>query len=129
MSGQVRAIWRPWLIWARLRQRSVRLRSPGREEFIRRFAPGRTFVDVGAMWNVDGRIAFLAEECQATPVTAIDLMPATPAFEGDHRRRNSRTRFVHGDINDESVVKAAGPHEIVWCSGVLYHAPTPLLTL
>jgi hypothetical protein len=81
------------------------------------------------MWNVDGRIAFLAEECQATAVTAIDLMPATPAFEADHRRRNSRIRFVHGDVNDESVVKAAGPHEVVWCSGVLYHAPNPLLTL
>jgi hypothetical protein len=103
--------------------------APGREEFIRRFAPGRSFVDVGAMWNVDGRIAFLAEECHATAVTAIDLMPATPTFEATHRQRNSQVRFVHGDVNDDAVVKAAGPHEVVWCAGVLYHAPNPLLTL
>ena len=127
MSG--RALWRPWLIAARIRQRQVRANAAPREDFVRRFAPGRSFIDVGAMWSVDGEIAFLAEACGATAVTAIDLMPATPVFEESQRRRRSRVRFICGDVNDQAVIDTAGPHDVVWCSGVLYHAPNPLLTL
>jgi hypothetical protein len=119
----------PWSILARWRQRQVRLNAAPREEFIRRFAPGRSFVDVGAMWNVNGQMAFLAEDCGATAVTAIDVMSPTEAFEAEHRRRDSKVRFLRGDIHDASVVEAAGPHDVVWCSGVVYHAPNPLLTL
>jgi hypothetical protein len=38
-------------------------------------------------------------------------------------------RFVQGDVHDPATVAATGPHDVVWCSGVLYHAPHPLLTL
>lgn len=122
-------IWRPWSVAARLRERGARRRTPPREELIRRHAPGRSFIDVGAMWSVHGRIAFLAEECRATAVTALDLMPASGPFEAEHRRRRSNVRFIQGDLHDPDVIEAAGPHEVVWCSGVLYHSPNPLLTL
>ena len=81
------------------------------------------------MWNVNGRIAFLAEEYGASPVTAIDVMPATEEFDAEHHRRSSTVRFVRGDVHDETVVAEVGPHDVVWCSGVLYHAPNPMLTL
>jgi hypothetical protein len=38
-------------------------------------------------------------------------------------------RFVHGDIHDASAAAELGRHEVVWCSGLIYHAPNPLLTL
>ncbi len=38
-------------------------------------------------------------------------------------------RFVRGDLHDPATVAEVGPHEVVWCSGVLYHAPNPVLTL
>jgi hypothetical protein len=38
-------------------------------------------------------------------------------------------RFVHGDLHDPAVVDEVGVHDVVWCSGLLYHAPHPLLTL
>jgi SAM-dependent methyltransferase len=122
---------RAWLAAFRGR-RAVgrRLRpAPPREELIRRHAPGRSFLDVGCMWSVDGAVAFLAEEVGATAVTGVDLMAPSQRYAQEHARRNSVMRFVAGDLHDPSVVAEAGVHDVVWCSGVLYHAPNPLLTL
>jgi SAM-dependent methyltransferase len=114
----------------RLRRR--RLRRAGeaqREGLVRRYAPGRSFLDVGCMWNVHGGSAFLAEEAGASGVTGIDVMAATPEFEAEHARRGSRVRFVRGDVHDPAIVAEAGRHDVVWCYGVLYHVPDPVLTL
>jgi hypothetical protein len=81
------------------------------------------------MWNVDGAIAFLAEESGATSVTGLDLMPASGAFSAEHQRRSSSVRFLQGDLHDPEVIARVGVHDVVWCSGVIYHAPHPLLTL
>ena len=113
----------------RLRRRRRRGAEPAREDLVRRYAPGRSFLDVGCMWNVHGGIAFLAEEAGATRVTGIDVMAPTPQFEAEHARRASGVRFVRGDVHDPATVAEAGPHEVVWCSGVLYHSPNPVLAL
>ena len=102
-----------------------RVRRPPREELVARFASGRSFLDVGALWSVHGAIAFAARDAGATRVTALDIMAPTSQFaqcQGD-------VRFVQGDVHDPATVAAAGAHDVVWCSGVLYHAPHPLLTL
>lgn len=96
---------------------------------MRRYAAGKSFCDVGCMWKVHGRIAFVAEEAGATSVTGIDVMPATPAFETEHARRSSMVRFVRGDLHDPATIAVVGVHDVVWCSGVLYHAPNPMLAL
>jgi hypothetical protein len=124
----MRALAQTWIRAARLRQRARRHRPP-REELIDRFAPAKSFADVGCMWGVDGALAFAAEAAGATEVTGVDIMAATDAFAAEHARRGSRVRFVRGDIHDQSTAAAVGPHDVVWCSGVLYHAPNPLLTL
>jgi hypothetical protein len=122
--------WRLRMLAARAaRRRQQRGGSFDREELVRRHAAGRSFCDVGCMWKVSGRIAFVAEEAGATAVTGVDVLPATPEFEAEHARRDSRVRFVHGDLNDAATVAEVGPHQVVWCSGVLYHAPNPVLTL
>ena len=81
------------------------------------------------MWGIDGRIAFLAEEAGATAVSGLDVMPATARFHAEHERRDSRVRFVHGDLHDPAPLAELGRHDVVWCTGLLYHAPSPLLTL
>jgi len=96
---------------------------------LRKLAPGRSVVDVGCMWSVDGAYCFAAEEAGATAVTGVDLMPASERFEAERSRRGSGVRFVQGDVHDPAVVEEVGPQDVVWCSGVLYHAPNPLLTL
>lgn len=121
---------RAWIAAARARRR---VNPPplqrAREDLIRSHAPGRSFADIGCMWGIDGALAFLAEQSGASAVTGLDLMPATPAFAREHGRRSSRVRFVQGDLHDARVSAEVGPHDVVWCSGVIYHAPNPLLTL
>jgi hypothetical protein len=111
---------------ARLRAGSAR---PPREELVGRHAGGRSFADVGCLWNVHGAIAFAAEAAGATRVTGVDVMAATPEFEAERTRRGSAVRFVQADLHDPAVGQRVGVHDVVWCSGVVYHAPHPLLTL
>ncbi len=119
---------RAWSTAARVRRRIAPDPAP-REQLVARFAPKRSFADIGCMWGVDGAIAFAAEDSGASDVTGLDVMPASDAFERERARRGSRMRFVQGDLHDPATMARVGPHEVVWCSGVIYHAPHPLLTL
>ena len=119
---------RAWIAAHRARARLQR-RTVDRLEIVREFAPGRSFLDVGCMWNVHGGVAFAAEAAGATPVTGVDVMAETPEFRAERDRRGSAVRFVQGDLHDERVLAEAGEHDVVWCSGVLYHAPNPVQTL
>jgi Methyltransferase domain len=94
-----------------------------------KLAEGRSFVDVGAIWNVHGKIAFLAESSGASSVTAVDLSSPTDEYLAEHERRHSKVRFVQGDLHDEDVLAEIGPHDVVWCTGVLYHCPDPVHTV
>lgn len=38
-------------------------------------------------------------------------------------------RFIQGDLHDPAVRELAGLHDVVWCSGVLYHCPHPMQTV
>ena len=96
---------------------------------IQRHAPGRSFVDVGCMWNVDGAYAFHALDEGAVQVTGIDLQEATARFHAENARRGSRVTFVQADINDATLPARLGKVDVVFCSGVLYHMPSPLTTL
>ena len=103
--------------------------APPREELIARHVAGRSFVDVGCMWTIDGALCFAAEDAGAASVTGVDVMAASERFEAERARRDSKVRFVRGDLHDPATVAEIGRHDVVWCSGVLYHAPHPLLTL
>ena len=69
--------WRYWRAW--------RGRNVGNydqlPQHIRKFAVGRSFVDVGCMWGVDGEYAFQAEAAGAARVTAVDVFGPTPEFQ------------------------------------------------
>ena len=81
------------------------------------------------MWSVHGALCFAAEDAGAASVTGVDLMAPSERFEAQREQRRSAVRFVQGDVHDPAVVAQVGIHDVVWCSGVLYHAPHPLLTL
>jgi hypothetical protein len=103
--------------------------APPREELIARHVAGRSFADIGCMWTVHGRLCFAAEDAGATSVTGVDVMAPTERFHEELARRGSLVRFVRGDVHEPETIAAVGRHDVVWCSGVLYHAPHPLLTL
>jgi len=98
-------------------------------QLIARYAPGQTFVDVGCMFAVHGAYAFEALDRGASAVTAVDLREASAEFQAANRQRGGRVRFVRGDVNDPTVLARIGTHDVVFCSGVIYHVPDPVFTL
>jgi len=103
--------------------------APPRETLIAQHVAGRSFVDVGCMWTIDGALCFAAEDAGAASVTGVDVMARSARFDAEVARRESPIRFVQGDLHEPATIEAIGMHDVVWCSGVLYHAPHPLLTL
>lgn len=94
-------------------------------EHIRTHVPGRSFVDVGCMWGVDGAYTFLAEEAGATSAVGVDVFGPTPEFEAERARRGSSVRFVLGDATSPETLRQVGEVDVVFCAGVLYHHPSP----
>jgi hypothetical protein len=100
-----------------------------REATVRELAPGKSFADVGGMWSIHGRIAFLAEEAGASRTILFDGMDPSPEFEAERERRSSSVSFVQADLHDAAIAEELGALDIVWCTGVLYHSPNPFLLL
>jgi SAM-dependent methyltransferase len=124
-------LFAPWALQARVRrnlQRALRPLGPI-DDMIGELAHGRSFVDVGAMWAVHGRTAFLAEERGATAVTVVDVSAETDEYRAEHEQRGSKVRFVRGDLHDPATIAEVGTHDVVWCAGVLYHVPNPMFSL
>jgi hypothetical protein len=81
------------------------------------------------MFAVHGAYAFEAVDQGATSVTGVDLREPSEVFHAENAARGDRVRFVQGDINDPDVLARIGAHDVVFCSGVIYHVPDPILTL
>jgi SAM-dependent methyltransferase len=94
-------------------------------EYIREYAPGRSFVDIGCMWGVNGEYSFVAEEAGASTVKGVDVFGPTPEFEAKKRARNSAVEFILGDATRPETIARVGVVDIVFCAGVLYHHPSP----
>jgi len=92
---------------------------------IQAHAPGRSFLDVGCMWGVHGRYTFLAEEAGSSRAMGLDVMGPTPECLAEIERRGSTAEFFTGDVTDADVQDKIGLVDVVFCSGVLYHHPSP----
>ena len=93
--------------------------------YVRRYAPGRAFADIGCMWGVNGEYAFVAAEAGASRVVGVDVFGPTPEFEESRRARAPRVEFVLGDISSAETIRRIGEVDVVLCAGVLYHHPSP----
>jgi hypothetical protein len=122
----VKPLMRAWLraAWHFPRRRDFDLWEH-RAALIRRLAPGKSFLDVGGMWNVHGRSSFLAEEAGAERVVLFDAMPSTEQFEATRESRGSSVTYVNGDLHDAAQIEELGRFDVVWCTGVVYHTPHP----
>jgi len=127
----MRAAVNLWIAWQRVRRKvgrqSDRDWSEVRARFIRDHAPGRTFADVGGLYGTDPPVAVEAVRAGATAVTLFDGGEPTPEFL--RYPESASIRFVQGDLDDAASAREIGPHDVVWCSGVLYHTPHPLQQL
>jgi 2-polyprenyl-3-methyl-5-hydroxy-6-metoxy-1,4-benzoquinol methylase len=105
--------------------RSIGRRRPTILDALREHAQGHSVVDIGCMWGVNGEYSFIAEEAGAASVKAVDVFPATPEFEAKRAERRSAVEFIHGDVLSPEVLDRVGVVDVVFCSGVLYHHPSP----
>ena len=124
----MRLLTEGWIGAARLRRRagkpSIDAWLEARRRWVAEHAPGRSFADIGGLF-IDGRVSFEAEEAGATQVTLFDVgdREYAPEFEAEHARRGSKVRYVQGDLHDDPSVERIGVHDVVFCTGVLYHTP------
>ncbi len=94
-------------------------------DYVRGYAPGHSWADIGCMWGVDGEYAFVAEEAGATVIKAVDVFGPTPEFEAKRQTRGSSVEFVLGDATHPDTISRVGVVDVVFCAGVLYHHPSP----
>jgi hypothetical protein len=99
------------------------------KDLIRKYAPGKSFIDIGCMWRVDGEYCIRAVRAGAKSVLGVDVNEATPEFFQKNQENGGKVRFIKGDLNDPSIEQWAGRHEVVFCSGVLYHLPNPIYSI
>jgi len=100
-----------------------------RAAHIRRYTPGKTFLDAGCMYRTNGAYVFYAERCGATRSCGMDVIPASEAFIEHKLAIGSAAEFIHGDINSKETMENIGETDVVFCNGVLYHTPDPFLML
>ena len=93
-------------------------------DYIRRYAPGRTFVDIGGMWGIDGEHSIEAARAGATRAVCVDLYK-TEEFDRKAAGSNGVVEFHYGDASSMTTADDLGEFDVVWCFGVAYHHPSP----
>jgi hypothetical protein len=125
-----------WIDLGRARRRRRRKSGDGVDRWDHRYswiaenAGGRSFADIGGLFAIEGDVALAAEKAGAEPVTLFDGGdPGLTHFPAKAQERDSKIRVVQGDLEDPEAVRRVGVHDVVWCTGVIYHTPNPLLQL
>lgn len=117
------------LLRRRLRRKQLAADEARRGRFIREYAPGRSFADIGGMYGIDGDVAFQAEAAGASRVTLFDSTEPSQRFLERRTAQGSAIRTVEGDLEDPISMQKVGEHDVVYCNGLIYHTPNPFLEL
>lgn len=100
------------------------------DDIIRAEAPGRRFADVGGLWGTVNEKATVAALAGAAKTTMVDLAPpGSPLWQAfrDHcaARGVKKVKERSGNIEEPEFAASLGRFDVVYCSGVIYHAPNP----
>lgn len=101
-----------------------------RDAFLAEVVPGRSFADVGDLWGTVNEKVSVAHRAGAKTLTMIDVMPP-----GDEWWQRFEARMLELGvtgvecISGDVTTAAVGPFDVVHCSGVLYHVPSPITFL
>lgn len=103
--------------------------SNSKQEAVKHHASNRSFLEIGGLWNGNEQCTN-ALNSGATTATMLDVAPLNSRHWSDfHQKVGDRVNCVVGDFVELALIGMVKPHQLVYCSGVLYHHPHPLLFL
>lgn len=103
--------------------------KPDTENLIRRYVPGKSFIDISCMWKTSGKNAFIAEDAGAAKTTLLDSCPETEEFINAKNEKKSSVNFILGEIISPDITNKIEQHDIVFCDDILHNAPDILYFL
>jgi len=107
---------------------------PDRKGWIAAHVKGKTFADVGGLWgtvNEKVTVALKAGAAEAAMIDykALDHEEWKKFADRCAQESVSGYRCLQGDLNDPDLAAKVGTYDVVYCSGILYHAPNPVSQL
>ena len=96
-----------------------------RDKLIASAVKGRSFVDVGPLWLTQHEKLSVANQYGASSIAALDQFPKSSEW---WKKLRDKLDFPYDEISVD-LMEYKGSFDVVYCSGVLYHAPCPLTTL
>jgi len=105
--------------------------SDPRDSYIRKVVRGRSFADIGGLWGTVNEKVSVAHRHGATALAMIDISGPELWDLFEERRQTlglPEVRCIQGDIL--TLAESSPPQfDVVHCSGLLYHVPSPLQLL
>ncbi|MGH8233685.1 MAG: hypothetical protein ACREPU_05745 [Rhodanobacteraceae bacterium] len=101
-----------------------------KDQWIAELVAGKSFMDVGGLWGTKNEKVSVAVNAGAARTTMADIAPLGHALWNDFDARCARLG-IHGyakrhlDIVELAQEVAEVHHQIVHCSGIIYHVPDP----
>jgi hypothetical protein len=90
----------------------------------------KSFVDVGAIWTVFNEKVSVAHKGGASSLTVIDKFDFSEIYWENFHKRMKSFNIENCSCISCNVLDYDGPKfDVVYCGGVLYHAPDPLLII
>jgi hypothetical protein len=105
-----------------------------KNDWIARLTPGASFADVGGLWGTVNEKVSVAAKAGAREFTMSDIAPQGHALWNEFDAHCARLgvsgyRKVTVDIVAPEPEKTLGVHDVVHCSGIIYHLPDPFSML
>ena len=100
--------------------------ADSRDKMIASVVKGRSFVDVGALWGTRNEKLSVAHRYGASSLAVLDQFPKNSVW---WRRLRKRLNFPYQKISSSLLGYSGMSFDVVYCSGVIYHSPSPLEAL
>jgi hypothetical protein len=101
-----------------------------RDEYLARVVKSRTFADVGGLWGTVNEKVSVAHHFGATELTMIDMQPEGNEWWQRFHERLRESAIAHCRCIASTLESVHdGAFDVVHCSGVLYHHPSPMVLL
>ena len=105
-----------------------------KDQWIQNLVDGKTFADIGGLWGTVNEKVSVAVEAGASAAAMVDIQDITNDLWKNFDDRCNTLGVsgyvkIQADIMESTAAGLIGTHDIVHCSGIIYHTPEPLRLL